>query len=363
MSFDRRDFLRTTGLAAAASAFPMNWVSARGGASKKILMFTRSQGFQHDVVNRSKPDGKKFLGEKGKLAHAEHLLTEWGKKHGFEVTCTKDGRVFVPEEIAKYDAFFFYTTGDLTEEKSADNTPAMTKEGKKYLLDAISNGKGFMGSHCATDTFHSPGDRQKNQPVSERDPYIQMIGGEFIVHGEQFKAKMKVCSSSFPSVADREEVISHHHRSGRLRLPLLPLRLRSRSSDAVTQWQTRQTLSDFDLREEWYSLKNFSSDLHVILAQDSSEANAMWKADTKNPKRVEGGNAFHIRPLHPATWARMHGKGRVFYTSMGHREDVWTNETFQKVLLGGVAWALGNVDADIPANISKVTPQAEVLRS
>lgn len=324
MSFDRRDFLRTTGLAAAATAFPMNWVAGKSQANKKILFFTRSQGFQHDVVNRSKPDGKKFLGEKDKLAHAEYLLTEWGKKHGFDVTCTKDGRVFVPEEIAKYDAFFFYTTGDLTEEKSADNTPAMTKEGKKYLLEAIANGKGFLGSHCATDTFHSKGDRNKNQPASERDPYIQMIGGEFIVHGEQFKAKMKVCSSSFPSVKDQ---------------------------------------NDFDLREEWYSLKNFSPDLHVILAQDSSEANAIWKADTKNPKRVEGGNAFHIRPLHPATWARMHGKGRVFYTSMGHREDVWTNDTFKKVLLGGVAWALGNVDADIPANINKVTPQADVLKS
>ena len=58
----------------------------------------------------------------------------------------------------------------------------------------------------------------------------------------------------------------------------------------------------------------------------------------------------------------MHDKGRVYYTSMGHREDVWTNETFQKVLLGGIAWALGNVDVDIPANISKVTPEADVLR-
>lgn len=321
MSLPRRDFLAAAGLAAVSTAFPLGWVSAREAAPKKILFFTRSQGFQHDVVNRNKPDGKKFLGEKGKLAHAEHLLTEWGKKHGFDVTCTKDGRVFIPEEIDKYDAFMFYTTGDLTQEKSADNTPPMPKEGKKYLLEAIAKGKGFIGSHCASDTFHSKGNTQQNQPASERDPYIQMIGGEFIVHGEQFEATMKV-SSDFPAV---------------------------------------KGLKDFNLKEEWYSLKNFSPDLHVILAQDSSKATATWKQD-KNPKRVQGGNAFHIRPLHPATWARMHDKGRVFYTSMGHREDVWANETFQQVLLGGIAWALGNVNAEIPANYSKVTPDAAVLK-
>lgn len=322
MSFDRRDFLRTAGVAAAATAFPMNWVAAKPGqANKKILMFTRSQNFQHDVVNRNKPDGKRFLGEKGKLAHAEFLVTEWGKKHGFDVTCTKDGRIFIPEEIAKYDAFFFFTTGDLTEEKSSDGTPAMPKEGKKALLEAIAHGKAFIGSHCATDTFHSKGERNSNQPVSDRDPYIQMIGGEFIVHGEQFAAKLKVCSD-FPGA---------------------------------------KGVNDFMLNEEWYSLKNFSPDLHVVLAEDNSEAIAKWKKDA-NPKRVQGGNAFHIRPMHPSTWARKHDKGRVFYTSMGHREDVWTNETFQKILLGGIAWALGNVDADITPNIDKVTPEASVLK-
>jgi uncharacterized protein len=319
----RRDFLQAAGLAALASSFPLGYTAAKGQANKKLLFFTRSQNFQHDVVNRSKPDGKKFLGEKGKLAHAEYLVTEWGKKHGFDVTCTKDGRIFVAEEIAKYDAFFFYTTGDLTVEKGTDNTPPMPKEGKKALLEAIAGGKGFIGSHCASDTFHSPGNRQANQPAAERDPYIQMLGGEFIVHGEQFKATMKVTSDTFPAVKGQ---------------------------------------GNFDLQEEWYSLKNFSNDLHVILAQDSSAAAEIWKK-SGNPKRVEGGNAFHIRPLHPATWARMHDKGRVFYTSMGHREDVWTNDTFQKILLGGISWVFGNVDAKIPANIQEATPQASVLRS
>ena len=58
----------------------------------------------------------------------------------------------------------------------------------------------------------------------------------------------------------------------------------------------------------------------------------------------------------------MHGKGRVFYTSLGHREDVWTNPTCQKVVLGGFAWALGNVEADVSPNIEKVTPGAWQLK-
>ena len=62
------------------------------------------------------------------------------------------------------------------------------------------------------------------------------------------------------------------------------------------------------------------------------------------------------RPAFPATWARMHGQGRVFYTSMGHREDVWTNPLFQEILAGGIRWACKDVDADVAPNISKVAP-------
>jgi type 1 glutamine amidotransferase len=317
----RRELLQTLA-ATAISAFPIGWTAAHTRRAKSILFFTRSQGFQHSVVNRQEAGKGGRKGTPGELAHAEQIVTDLGKQHGFDVVCTKDGRIFVPEELARFDAVFFYTTGDLTNPQSADNTPPMPKDGKKVLLDFIASGKGFVGSHCATDTFHSPGKRDANQTEEQIDPYIRMIGGEFIVHGEQFKATMKVTSTALPG-----------HKG----------------------------LADFDLHEEWYALKNFAPDLHVILAQDSSAATQMWRQD-KNPRRVQA-NAAHIRPLHPATWARKHDKGRVFYTSMGHREDVWTNDTFQKVLLGGLAWALGNVDADLTPNISAVTPEAAVLRS
>src|SRR5580658_1286528 len=74
------------------------------------------------------------------------ILTELGEKNNIEFTFTKDGGVFTPENIAKYDAFFFYTTGDLTEPGS-DKNPPMSKAGKAAFLEAIHNGKGFIGTH------------------------------------------------------------------------------------------------------------------------------------------------------------------------------------------------------------------------
>jgi len=68
------------------------------------------------------------------------------------------------------------------------------------------------------------------------------------------------------------------------------------------------------------------------------------------------------RPPFPATWARVQGKGRVFYTSMGHREDVWTSAAFQQIVLGGLSWVLKNVDADVTPNIQQVTPKADQMK-
>jgi type 1 glutamine amidotransferase len=280
------------------SHFPLGWTARADTPKRRILMFTRSQGFEHPVIKR---------GKNNELSLAEKIMKDLGDKHGFEVTCTKDGREFLPETIAKYDGFFFETTGDLTKE-GGDKQPPMPVEGKKALLEAIANGKGFVGSHCASDTFHSGGGPEKfvNQTVARMDPYIVMLGGEFIIHGAQQKARMHVVDPKFPGA---------------------------------------KAMKDFELLEEWYALKNFAPDLHVILVQETE--------GMKGP--------MYQRPNFPATWARKYHKGRVFYTSMGHREDVWENPLFHSLLLGGLAWAVGNVDADIPPNLQKASPEAAEL--
>jgi type 1 glutamine amidotransferase len=287
---NRRDLLKgSVATACGLAAWPARSFGDAG--KKKVLVFTRSAGFQHDVVK---------LKDGTCLVHK--IMQEIGPRHGFEVECTKDGRVFTPGRIEQYDAFFFYTTGDLTSDKSADGSPPMPREGKKALLDLIAAGKGFVGSHCASDTFHSPGGRRANQPA-EIDPYIRMLGGEFIGHGAQQPGTMKVASPDFPGV---------------------------------------KGIKDFTITEEWYSLKNQPKDLHVILVQETAG--------------MKGHD--YDRPRFPATWARMHNKGRVYYTSMGHRDDVWTNPMFQTMLVGALDWATGRVDADVTPNMESVTPDA-----
>jgi uncharacterized protein len=290
----RREMLLATGAAALGlSMFPMGWSRAANRKTQKILYFTRSVGFEHSPVHR---DGDQ-------LSFSEKLITEAGQKHGVEVVCSKDGSIF-DGDIDQFDCFAFYTCGDLTK-PSIDKAPPMTLDGKKKLLDAVAGGKGFVGFHSASDTFHSKGKGDENQ--TELDPYIAMLGGEFIVHGQQQKATMHVAAPEFPGA---------------------------------------EGVEDFAINEEWYALKNFGKDLHVILVQE-----------TKGMV-----NPMYQRPAYPATWARKHEKGRVFFTSLGHREDVWTNPTCQKIITGGFNWALGNVEADVSPNIEKVTPGAWQLK-
>ncbi len=296
-AFRRRDILRAAGVAAvAASAFPFNWVAAAEKKKQKVLYFTRSAGYEHDAVKIK--DGKPSI--------SDRILTELGQKHGFDVVCTKDGTVF-DGDLDQYDAIAFYTSGVLTEPDEA-KTPPMSPEGKNKLLSAIAAGKGFVGFHAATDSFHSKGQRNENQNPAEIDPYIAMLGGEFIVHGDQQEALIRAASPKFPGV--------------------------------------KQFGESQKLKEEWYALKNFAKDLHVILIEDNEGMT---------------GDCYQ-RPPFPATWARMHNKGRVFYTSFGHRDDIWTNPLVQGIIVGGLAWAMGNVKVNVEPNIDKVTPKASQLK-
>ena len=295
-NLSRRELL----LAGAGAAWLGSGVLSRASAAsakapKKILYFTKSAGFQHSVVAR---DGDA-------LAHSEKILSEIGKEHGFEVVASKDGRLFEPDKIGEWDGFVFCTTGDLTT-PGTDKAPPLSADGEKALYDAIRGGKGFIGMHCAADTFGHHGARNKGA----EDPYIQMIGGEFVSHGPQQVATMEVVDAKFPGLADG---------FGKA--------------------------SSFKINDEWYALKNMPEDLHVILVQ---------KTEGMQGKEYQ-------RPDYPATWARKYGDGRVFYTSMGHREDVWTNPNYQSLLLGALAWSTGLADADLTPNLKEVTPGYDKL--
>jgi hypothetical protein len=274
---------------------------------KRVLVFTRSQGFEHSVV-KVNGDAPPF---------AMGVLSALATPRGWQLTHTKDGSVFTPEGLKEYDGFLFITTGDLTAlrtEKDGKPDPPhdinqkpMSAEGKKALLDAVAAGKGFMALHNGSDTFHSAGDRWETQTGDQVDPYIAMLGGEFISHGDQQKARAHVVDRAFPGFGDIGDVLEFH--------------------------------------EEWYSLKNLPKDLHALLVLETDTM--------KNPQ--------YARPMFPVAWARMQGKGRVFYTALGHREDVWTHPAFHKMLVGGMSWALGEKKANVTPNVEKVTPGFQTL--
>src|SRR4051794_1467800 len=72
--------------------------------TKKVLFFSKSSGFEHSMIKC----------KDGQPSPAETILAELGPKHGIEFTFSKDGSLFTPEYLAQFDAYFFYTTGDLT---------------------------------------------------------------------------------------------------------------------------------------------------------------------------------------------------------------------------------------------------------
>ncbi len=284
MSLTRRQMLQVTGAAIVGASAAHLVKAGAQGPTKKLLFFTKSSGFEHSVVRR----------EGTAPAFAERIMIDLGKSHGYDVTVSKDGAVFEPDQIGEFDAFALYTTGDLTQ-PGRDQNPPMSPRGLEAFFEAVLDGKGLVGMHCASDTFHSP----KNGPVSR---FVKLIGGEFSGHGPQESCKLFITDSEFPGVAPFG--------------------------------------TEFELFEEWYAQKNLGDDLRVLIAHDTESMD----------------HPLYERPNFPETWLRTEQKARIFYTSMGHREDVWTSELFQGLVLGGLAWATGQVEVDTTPNIKEVTP-------
>jgi type 1 glutamine amidotransferase len=101
--------------------------------------------------------------------------------------------------------------------------------------------------------------------------------------------------------------------------------------------------TDFKITDEIYQWKpgTFSPDTHrVILAMDNANTN-MKKGGTN------GDNA-----VYPISVMRNYGKGRVYYCSLGHREEIFWNPTILQHYLAGIQFALGDLEANAePKNV------------
>jgi uncharacterized protein len=174
----------------------------------------------------------------------------------------------------------------------ANTTGILPLPNKDAFLNEIKSGKAFIGMHSASDTFHGK---------DGVDSYIQMLGGEFQGHGAQAGVECLVQDNKHPAT--------------------------KHLGDAYCIEQ-----------EEIYLLKNYNADgkVHELLVLD------------KHPNKKKQLGHF------PIAWCKEYGQGKVFYTSLGHREDVWENQRYQKHVLGGIRWALGLESGD-------ATPAAKTL--
>ena len=172
----------------------------------------------------------------------------------------------------------------------------MTDQQKKDLLSFVhDDGKGFIGVHSATDTFY------------KWPEYGEMIGGYFDQHPwGVFKAPVIVERPDFPAM--------------------------------------KAFPKSFVIEDEIYQIKDWSRDKVDVLARlDAS------KLDLSNPRVHRTDKDFAV------AWAKTYGNGRVFYSTFGHRDQVWQQPDIQQMYLEAVKWAMRLTDAKIAPH-GPVTP-------
>ncbi len=141
--------------------------------------------------------------------------------------------------------------------------------------------------------FHAATDTFAGWPA-----YIEMIGGLFRTHHEQVEVEVLVEDASHPS--------------------------------------TRHLPSSFRAKDEIYLMKNFDrSKVHGLLTLD------------KHPNYGMPGD-------YPIAWCKEYGKGRVIYTSLGHRTDVAERPDIKQHYLGALLWAIGIEPGDAKPQSKRV---------
>lgn len=98
------------------------------------------------------------------------------------------------------------------------------------------------------------------------------------------------------------------------------------------------------IHDEHYQTKDFSRERIRVLARLDPAS-----IDLKNP-RVHRTDADF-----PVAWVKMHGQGRVFYSTLGHAAENWDTPVVQTMYFEAMKWALGLVPGDATPRSSKPT--------
>ena len=222
--------------------------------SGRVLVVTHTEGFRHSSIPT-----------------AEATIDALGRQSGLftvEFCRTADDvtRMLTPSALAGIDGVVF-----------ANTTGSLPVTDLQALLDWIADGHGFAGMHSASDTYH------------DAPAYLEMLGNEFLTHGEQATVEARVENRTHPASS--------------------PLGARFRVFDEIYRFA-----------------KPNRGSVTMLLSLDRYPADGLPEAG-------------HPGDL-PLAWAKSHGQGRVFYTALGHREDVWQSPSYQQHILGGIRWVL-----------------------
>jgi type 1 glutamine amidotransferase len=237
-----------------------------------------------------------------KQIHLKHVLVI-GETKGFEHDSVPDAMVAISNmgrESGLWDTTLRTDTELLTKKDLGRNAKNlgyfdvlifasttgeldMDASQKQDMMSFIKDdGKGFVGIHAALDTSY------------QWPEYGEMIGGWFDQHPwSTFNAPIVNEAPDFPAV--------------------------------------RHFPKAFIKYDEIYQPKEWSRDkVNVLLSLDPS------KLDYSNNPRIH--RADHDFPV---AWSKMYGKGRVFYSTLGHTEESWSDPDIQKMYFEAIKWALG----------------------
>ena len=181
---------------------------------------------------------------------------------------------------------------------STTGTLDMDASQKKDMMSFIKDdGKGFVGIHAALDTFH------------QWPEYGEMIGGWFDEHPwGTFEAPIINEQPNFPAV--------------------------------------RHFPKEFVKYDEIYQPKDWSrSKVNVLLSLDPSK---LYYAN--NPRIHRADHDF------PVAWVKMYGKGRVFYSTLGHTEEAWQDPDIRKMYFEAIKWALGMTEGSVASHPRPAAP-------
>ena len=163
----------------------------------------------------------------------------------------------------------------------------LTPQQKADLLSFVRDeGTGFVAAHSAATAFFS------------WPEFGEMLGGRFDEHPWGItSATVVVDDPAFPAMA------GFPRRSARV--------------------------------DEHYQLKEFSRDkLRVLAHLDASGL------DLNAPLVHRKDRDF------PVAWAHQYGRGRVFYSTLGHAVETWDDPVLQQMYFKAIMWALGLVPGD-----------------